>query len=85
MDNVDILIKKFDEFAKETKQELGTIKRGVYGDEANGVKGLIERQNEDEERMDKMERRQYKIGVWLGIIVIGLDAIWNIVKGKLFQ
>lgn len=85
MDNVDELIKKFDVFAEETKKELANIKRGVYGDQVNGVKGLIERQNEDEERMDKMERVLYKTAVWLGVIVIGLDAIWNIVKSHLVK
>lgn len=87
MDNVDVLIKKFDEFAKETRHELETIKRGIYGDPKNKVLGLIERQDNDEQRMDesdkrmtKIENKQYKIGLLLAGILMGVDVIWNFIK-----
>lgn len=40
---------------------LEKLQRGIYGDPDNNFKGLIERQDEDELRADKIERRIDKI------------------------
>jgi hypothetical protein len=50
------VLKKLDDLAEET----AIIKRGLYGDPKNKVRGLIDRQDQDEERITKIENRQTK-------------------------
>lgn len=63
--------------------EIETVKRGIYGDEKNKVKGLLERQATDESRLHKLEQKQYKTFVWGGVILTGLQMLWNIIKERL--
>lgn len=82
------LAKQIDGFQKEMRDDMAVLKRGVYGDAANGVKGLIQRQNEDEAwratieaRQDKTDRKLWKIGATMGAFVAGLDFAIMYVKG----
>lgn len=88
---LDALIKKFDEHCEYTKKELSEIKRGVYGDPANKVLGLIDRQEIDERRLHileedkKQEKVQKKTILWVvGILFTALQAIgiavWEFLK-----
>jgi hypothetical protein len=79
---VQNLINKFDEHCEYTKKELGEIKRGVYGDPANKVLGLIDRQEIDERRLAlleeerKREQLQKKTILWvIGIIFTAVQAV----------
>lgn len=42
---------------QEILEEVHTIKRGLYGDEKNKTKGLIQKQEEDHARFEKNEAR----------------------------
>lgn len=69
-------------FMKTSMDEIKTIKRGMYGDSANGVKGLIQRQEEDEAKIKKLEGFRNRM-IWFGSgIVIGLQAIVEFFKFK---
>jgi hypothetical protein len=74
------LAKQIEAFAKDTREDLALIKRGVYGDPHNKVKGLLERQDKDERRIDKIERRQWKIGVLMGAGVAAVDFVIMYIK-----
>jgi hypothetical protein len=74
------LAAQLEKFANETKRDLSVIKRGVYGDPENKVKGLIERQDSDEERIGKIEKRQWKIGVLMAGGVAMVDFVIIYVK-----
>jgi hypothetical protein len=76
----DEIAKKIDEFQREMREDMSVIKRGVYGDKINGVKGLLERQDHDEERIDKIEKRQWKVGAMMGGFVVAVDIIVMYVK-----
>lgn len=73
--------------------EVGSIKRGVYGDSVNGVRGLIQRQDEDEKRIRQLEQDTKEIKasvkgfrnklIWTGAgFVAGLQALWEFIKWK---
>lgn len=85
------LVNKFDEHCEYTKKELAEIKRGVYGDPANKVLGLIDRQTLDEKRLTlleeekKKEQLQKKTILWVvGILFTTVQAIgiavWEFLK-----
>lgn len=85
------LVNKFDEHCEYTKKELGEIKRGVYGDPANKVLGLIDRQEIDERRLSileqdkKQEQTQKKTILWvIGILFTAVQAVgiavWEFLK-----
>lgn len=81
------LSEKLDSNFNQFHSELATIKRGIYGDEANQVKGLLTRQNEDDERfevvetrMSKMERKQFKQGVVATGLLVSIQLAWNTFK-----
>lgn len=46
---------------KRMEDEILTIKRGVYGDEPNGVKGLITTDQEQHIRIKKLENTKNKV------------------------
>lgn len=78
---------KFDTFARDMREDMATLKRGVYGDPANKVKGLLERQDADEKRMngidgklEKVDRKLWRIGVMMGAGVAAVDFIIIYVK-----
>lgn len=80
---------KFDTFAREMRDDMATLKRGVYGDPANKVKGLLQRQDDDDEwkegiedRIEKSERKQWKLSVMVTGLLVGMDAAWNFFKDK---
>ena len=50
---------------EELRKELHTIKRGVYGDEPNGVIGLIRTDMAQHERIKSLEDFKKKT-VWIG-------------------
>lgn len=88
---ITYLIKAFEEHSKFVKEELATIKRGVYGDPENKVSGLMERQLEDERRIsdleeyNKKEQLQKKTILWvIGVMFTALQAagiaVWEFVK-----
>jgi hypothetical protein len=39
------------------REDVGVIKRGMYGDKENNVKGLIQRQDDDEKRLGTLESK----------------------------
>lgn len=76
---------------KTMQYALGTISRGIYGDEQNKFKGVIERQidaerkhSDQETKIQKIEKNQYRMGVWGSGLVIGLQAAWVFLKDRIF-
>jgi hypothetical protein len=78
---VQTLVKKFDEHCEYTKKELGEIKRGVYGDPANKVPGLIDRQLNDERRLNNIEEERKKEKQTKKIIIAVGTFIFAILQG----
>jgi hypothetical protein len=77
---VSELAKKVDELHREMREDMAVLKRGVYGDKINGVRGLLERQDSDEERIDKIEKRQWKVGAMIGGFVVAVDIVVMYIK-----
>lgn len=74
-------------FHGSVHEDLKTIKRGIYGDEKNEVKGLIERQNADDEkikrlhkRIDVVEKKQNWFMAIASGLMIGLQLAANYFK-----
>lgn len=64
---------------RDIRDEVQEIRRGLYGDPVNKVRGLVQRQEEDEVRIDKLEEfRKRIIWVW-GIVVTAVVALWELV------
>jgi hypothetical protein len=61
-------------------EDLGTINRGVYGDEPNGVEGLITRQDGTEKDVTKLKSSQVKAIAWGSGFVVGVNVIIFIIK-----
>jgi hypothetical protein len=85
---VSELAKKVDEFHREMRDDMAVLKRGVYGDPKNRIKGLLERQDEDDAWRDKIEARQdkldnkiWKIGASIGAVFVGFDFAIMYIKG----
>jgi len=91
------MLKEFIEDYKEFKvtilNEVHSLNRGLYGDPKNGVKGLIQRQDDDERRISQLEQDTKEIKssvkgirnklIWSGAgFVAGLQALWEFVKWK---
>lgn len=69
-------------FNKTIMDEVRTIKRGMYGDSENGVKGLIQRQEEDEKQIKELKGFRNKM-IWAGSgLVLGVQGIWEFIKWK---
>lgn len=68
---------------KRIEAEVHTIKRGVYGDKDNDVKGLIQTDREQDARIRSLEDTK-KQALWFGggAIVI-IELIWLVVKEKI--
>lgn len=88
MDKLDAITQELKQFRRETNEKLDTLHRGVYGDPVNRVPGLMQRQDDDEARMDGIEARQdktdqklWKIGATMGAAVAGLDFAIMYIKG----
>lgn len=73
-------------FNKEILDEVHTIRRGVYGDKINGVRGLIQRQDDDERRIDALEtsvKSMRQKAIWTGAgFIVGLQSLWEFIKWK---
>jgi hypothetical protein len=73
---------------RQIKEDVRTIRLGLYGDKDNRIPGLIDRQDDDEKkfleverRLEVVERKQYKTFVWGGGLVVAVQMIWNLIKG----
>ena len=95
---LDKILKSFEEFKRtqydynaKFNTELQVIHRGLYGDERNEHVGLIQRQKNDDnkfisidDRLVKIEKKQFKIGVLLAvgasIIMVIVEFIKNLFK-----
>lgn len=84
---IDALLQKFDSHARETKEELSTIKRGIYGDPLNKVPGLIDTDKDQDRRIKELEEQRKKqkytmagIGAAAGV---GLPLIIEWVKKQM--
>lgn len=65
---------------KRMEDEIHTIKRGVYGDEPNGVKGLIQTDKEQHTRIKKLENGRNKF-LWFGGGVLAvIEIIIQLIK-----
>jgi len=72
-------LKDIAETLKRIEAELHTVKRGVYGDVPNGVKGLIVTDQEQHRRIKKLEDRDKRL-LWIGTgIVISAEIMHLIV------
>jgi hypothetical protein len=76
------------EFRHQVLNKLDNLNRGVYGDDQNGQAGLMQRQKADEvwrgdidNRIEKVERKQWKFNATIGLITVGLGAVWEFIKG----
>jgi hypothetical protein len=83
------LARKMDEFHREMREDMAVLKRGVYGDERNNVKGLLRRQDEDddrltamEDRVETVERKAWRINILIGLVWVAIGAFWEFIKGK---
>lgn len=54
---MDLVVSRLDHI----DENVDTIKRGVYGDPTNGVKGLIQKQEDDHARFERNEGRIAKL------------------------
>jgi DICT domain-containing protein len=91
---IDRLNRTLDEFITVQKQynarneaDLGRVVRGLYGEEANGTKGLIHAQQQDHIKFQELDKRllgveqaQFKAFVWLGVGAAFLTVTINFVK-----
>jgi hypothetical protein len=62
------------EFNIQMTKDVGSVVRGLYGDERNNQKGLIHAQQQDDlkfiahsKRIHAIEKAQYKQFVWVGV------------------
>jgi len=83
------LAKQVQAFHEEMRKDMAVLKRGVYGDPANRVRGLLDRQDADEKRMgdiedrlEKSDRRGWKLTTAVGTLFIGLEVFWKYILGK---
>lgn len=59
----------------KVEKEVEKINRGMYGDSANHVEGLITRQQKDEDRLTSLEALK-KRAVWWGAgFLIGVEIV----------
>ena len=78
---LDYLIRRFEVFERDTREDLGKIKRACYGDPDNKQLGLIDRQIEDEKRIKSLEDHNKRMkwvgtGFFLALQSIGI-AVWE--------
>lgn len=62
------------------EKKMEQTMRAVYGDEANGVPGLLKRQMKDEEDIHKLKDGRKKLGWILTGFVAAIQAIWFLFK-----
>lgn len=66
---------------KTMSTEVATIKRGVYGDQANKVPGLIDTDREQHQRIKSLENTRSKFIWWTGGAFAAIEAFWHWIKG----
>lgn len=65
---------------KRMEGEIHTIKRGVYGDEPNGVLGLIDTDKSQDLRIKAIEDKDSK-RVWMGLGALAvIEIIIQVIK-----
>lgn len=65
---------------KRMEGEIHTIKRGVYGDEPNGVLGLIDTDKSQDLRIKAIEDKDNK-RVWMGVGALAIiEMIIQVIK-----
>lgn len=76
-------------FNKTILDEVHTLNRGLYGDQKNGVKGLVQRQEEDESARFDMKKEIHQLKgfrnkmIWTGVgFIAGIQGIWELIKWK---
>lgn len=67
----------------ETQVEIATIKRGIYGDPQNKVKGLIETDKDQEARIKSLEDDRKKVKWTAAGLVVGLQGLAEVLKHKI--
>lgn len=82
-------IQRQESFNKTILDEVHTIKRGLYGDTINSVKGLVDRQNDDErERADMKKDITMLKGfrarmIWSGAgFLAAIQGVYEFIKWK---
>lgn len=60
--------------------EVGTIKRGVYGDPDNKVSGLIDTDREQHKRIKSLEESRKKALFFGGGLVAAFEGLWHWLK-----
>ncbi len=63
-------------------REVETIKRGIYGDEMNGVRGLMETDKEQHKRIKSLETDRSKFYWMGGGLAISWPVVWHFIKEK---
>ena len=63
-------------------REVETIKRGIYGDSANQVKGLIHTDQDQDKRIRSLEDTKSKIYWTGGGLLVSGELIWQFIKNK---
>lgn len=61
-------------------RDIERINRGLYGDSDNKLPGLIERQIEDERRIDKLEKHHERQKWYLGGIGVSALVAWEFIS-----
>ncbi len=61
-------------------EELQVIRRGLYGDNQNETHGLIKGHIQLEQRVDKMERKQFRFFTIISVLFIVVEVVISIVK-----
>lgn len=62
---------------EEQTSDLQDLKRGMYGDKANGVKGLLDRVKHIESWITASKMKIAYISGGIGALVIGLKMAWE--------
>jgi len=63
-------------------KEVNTVKRGVYGDEENGIKGLIHTNHEQQKDIDSLKETRKK-GMWIfSGALMALQGLWHLITSK---
>ncbi len=82
LDDIAETLKEMRTYQNEMKVEVATIKRGIYGDRENGVKGLIETDREQHARIVDLEQTKSK-ALWVGGgILVSIEVGWQFIKHK---
>lgn len=83
LDDIAETLHEMRQYQNEMKIEVATIKRGIYGDPDNFVKGLIEIDKEQHARIHDLEQTKAK-ALWVGGgVLVTVETAWQLLKAKL--